>query len=123
MRTDFATIAASCHMQAARARARRLTMVYEAAFAPLELTGGQFSILVAAAQAGDAAIFELAEHLVMDRTTMSRALKPLERRGLIRLDSDPEDSRSKRVSLTQAGEELLDRAIPIWQSVQNSIEE
>ena len=98
-------------------------MAYEAAFAPLDLTGGQFSTLVAVAHAGSSAIHELAEHLVMDRTTMSRALRPLERRGLIRLESDPHDLRSKRVNLTPAGSDLLNRAIPLWQSVQNSIKE
>lgn len=123
MKTDYATIASTCHMQAARARARRLTVAYEAAFAPLELTGGQFSILVAIAHAERPAIHELAEHLTMDRTTMSRALRPLERRALVQFEPDPEDQRSKRVILTPQGKSILDRAIPLWKSVQNSIEE
>ena len=121
MTTNLATIVSSCHMQAARSRARRLTALYEAAFAPLELTGGQFSILVAVGHAGNPAIHELADYLAMDRTTMSRALRPLERRTLIELASDPDDSRSKRVTLTSSGSELLERAIPLWQSVQSSI--
>lgn len=123
MTVDYATIASSCHMQAARSRARRLTLAYEAALAPLELTGGQFSTLIAVAHADRPAISELAEHLVMDRTTMSRALRPLERRSLVELEPDPEDLRSKRVKLTPQGRKLLDQAIPLWQQVQNTIEE
>ncbi|MBD2840715.1 MarR family winged helix-turn-helix transcriptional regulator [Erythrobacter rubeus] len=123
MNDSYAMIASQCHMLAARSRARKLTAVYEAAFAPLDLTGGQFSTLVAVAQSDGPAIRDLAEYLVMDRTTMSRALRPLERRGLIELQPDPDDLRSKSVVITPEGSALLDRAIPLWRQAQNSIEE
>ena len=123
MRVEYGNIGSVCHMQAARSKARRLTALYEAAFAPLDLTGGQFTTLVAVAYAERAKVMVLAERIGLDRTTMSRALRPLERRQLVKLETDPEDHRSKRVFITQAGIDLLDRAIPLWQEVQDSIAE
>jgi DNA-binding MarR family transcriptional regulator len=57
---------------------------------------------------------QVSQVLAMDRTTLTAALKPLERRGLIAVEVDPEDRRSRRPSLTPAGRELLAAAVPIW---------
>jgi DNA-binding MarR family transcriptional regulator len=65
----------------------------------------------------------VASVLAMDRTTLTAALKPLERRGLIALTPDPTDRRSRRVTLTQAGQTLLSEAIPIWQRTHGAVED
>jgi DNA-binding MarR family transcriptional regulator len=56
----------------------------------------------------------VASVLAMDRTTLTAALKPLERRGLVAVSVDPEDQRSRLLTLTRAGRALLAKAVPIW---------
>lgn len=118
MLSDFAIVAASCHLHAARAKARRLTAIYEGLFTPLDLTASQFSTLVALAVSDHPAVQELAERLDMDRSTLSRGLQPLVRRGLIDLEPDPDDARCRRAGLTEAGRAILERAIPLWRQAQ-----
>jgi DNA-binding MarR family transcriptional regulator len=100
------------HLQrAARAVARR----FDTAFRPLELTNGQFSLLMSLNRPDPASIRSVADLLAMDRTTLTAALKPLERRGLIRVTVDPTDRRGRHLTLTPAGHRLLAEATPIWQ--------
>jgi DNA-binding MarR family transcriptional regulator len=60
--------------------------------------------------------------LAMDRTTLTAALKPLERRGLLSITVDPSDRRGRLLTLTPKGRKLLARAVPIWQSTHTAIE-
>jgi DNA-binding MarR family transcriptional regulator len=60
------------------------------------------------------AIGSVAELLALDRTTLTANLKPLERRGLLKITNDPEDKRSRLLSLTPEGKRLLAKAFPIW---------
>lgn len=64
----------------------------------------------------------VANLLAMDRTTLTAALKPLERRGLVRVATDQKDRRSHILILTAKGRELLASAVPIWQSTHAEIE-
>jgi len=64
----------------------------------------------------------VASLLAMDRTTLTAALKPLERRGLLKIKSDPKDRRSRILILTEKGRTLLARALPVWQSTHEEIE-
>jgi len=96
--------------RAARALARR----FDDAFRSLDLTNGQFSLLMALNRPKPPTIAPLAEFLAMDRTTLTAALKPLERRGLIQVSVDPDDRRSRLLRLTGKGRGLLSRALPIW---------
>ncbi len=99
------------HVQrAARALARR----FDEALRPLELTNGQFSLLMSLNRPMPPGIGSVAELLAMDRTTLTAALKPLERRGLVKIAPGKEDKRSRLLSLTPAGRKLLARAVPIW---------
>ncbi|MGZ2256353.1 MarR family winged helix-turn-helix transcriptional regulator [Roseobacter sp. A03A-229] len=65
---------------------------------------------------------ELAHFLAMDRTTMTANLKPLERRGLLMLVVDEEDKRSRRITLTDAGRDLLVQAVPIWRQTHDDVD-
>jgi DNA-binding MarR family transcriptional regulator len=58
----------------------------------------------------------------MDRTTVTANLKPLERRGLVEVEVDPEDKRGRRLHLTKAGHALLMRAVPIWKRIHAEID-
>jgi len=60
--------------------------------------------------------------LAMDRTTLTAALKPLERRGLVKVSPDPADRRSRRLSLTRKGRSLLASATPIWEAAHLKVE-
>jgi DNA-binding MarR family transcriptional regulator len=60
--------------------------------------------------------------LAMDRTTLTAALKPLERRGLLKITVDPSDRRSRLMTLTPKGRRLLARAVPVWQSTHTAVE-
>ena len=64
----------------------------------------------------------VASLLAMDRTTLTAALKPLERRGLVKVSQDPSDRRSRILKLTAKGHNLLIRAIPVWESTHHEIE-
>ena len=100
------------HLQrAARAVARR----FDAALRPLGLTNGQFSLLMSLNRPVAASIGEVAALLAMDRTTLTAALKPLERRGLLTVSVDGADKRSRRLTLTPAGRALLVAALPVWE--------
>lgn len=80
------------HVQrAARALARR----FDEALRPVGLTNGQFSLLMALNRPGPAAMGPVARLLAMDRTTLTAALKPLERLGLVAIEADPADRRSR----------------------------
>jgi DNA-binding MarR family transcriptional regulator len=60
--------------------------------------------------------------LAMDRTTLTAALKPLERRGLLKITVDPADHRGRLMTLTPKGRRLLARAVPVWQSTHTAVE-
>jgi DNA-binding MarR family transcriptional regulator len=100
------------HLQrAARAVARHFDEVMR----PLALTNGQFSLLMSLNRAQAPGIGEVSSLLAMDRTTLTASLKPLERRGLIKVAVDDADKRSRRLTLTPAGRALLVAAVPVWQ--------
>ena len=58
----------------------------------------------------------------MDRTTLTANLKPLERRGLVRVFVDPKDKRGRRLELTEAGRDLLVAALPVWRATHDEID-
>jgi DNA-binding MarR family transcriptional regulator len=99
------------HVQrAARALARK----FDEALRPLDLTNGQFSLLMSLNRPEPPGMGPVAHLLAMDRTTLTAALKPLEKRGLLETVTDNKDRRLRRMKLTPAGYALLLRAVPIW---------
>ena len=95
--------------------------MYEEALRPTGLRATQFSLLVATRLYGVTTINRLAKGLVMDRTTLTRNLKPLESQGLVRTNPGSEDRREREVTLTGAGQETLNKALPLWKEVQYEV--
>ena len=99
------------HVQrAARALARR----FDEALRPLALTQGQFSLLMSLNRPQPPSVGEVSALLAMDRTTVTANIKPLERRGLVKVRVDTDDRRNRRLELTASGRALLAAAAPIW---------
>ena len=107
------------HVQRA---ARALARCFDDAMRPLDLTNGQFSLMMSLNPPKPPAITAVAALLVVDRTTLTAALKPLERRSLIRVTIDPADRRSRLMTLTQKGRRLLARAVPVWERTHRKVE-
>ncbi len=104
--------------RAARALARR----FDDALRPVGLTNGQFSLLMSLNRPQPAPMGSVASLLAMDRTTLTAALKPLERRGLVEVRPDPKDKRSRLITLTTEGLSLLSCAVPIWEETHRAVE-
>jgi DNA-binding MarR family transcriptional regulator len=94
--------------------------LYESALAPLDLTATQFAILVAVQLRGSVPLSRLAHALVLDRTSLYRAVKPLERRGCLRIVPG-RTLRERVATLTAKGRGLLARALSIWERVQERL--
>lgn len=108
------------HVQrAARALARR----FDDAFRPLGLTNGQFSLMMSLNRPEAPGMASVAALLAMDQTTLTAALKPLQRRGLLDIAIDPADRRARLLTLTPKGKRLLARAVPIWKSTHLAVED
>jgi len=110
-----------CFGLALRRAARAVSRRYDEALAPLALNIGQFSMLVLLAGLGPVRIQKIAETLAMDRTTVTAALKPLQRRKLVRVDVAGDDARARDAVLTPAGEALLREAMPLWRVQQERL--
>lgn len=107
------------HLQrAARAVARRFDEVLR----PFGLTNGQFSLLMSLNRPSPPRIGDLVPLLAMDRTTLTAAFKPLERRGLVRVLVDPQDRRGRRIEITEAGRDALAAAVPVWRRTHDEVD-
>jgi DNA-binding MarR family transcriptional regulator len=109
-------VSAICACAGLRRAARALTRAYDGALRPAGIHVTQFSVLAALA-AADATISALGEHLGLDRTTLSRDLRPLEAQGLVLIHPGA-DQRTRVVSLTEAGRRKLREARPLWSRAQ-----
>jgi DNA-binding MarR family transcriptional regulator len=104
--------------RAARALARR----FDDAFRPLGLSHGQFSLLMSLNRPDPPVMGEVSALLGMDRTTLTAALKSLQRRGLVEVRADEQDKRSRRLILAPAGRALLAAAYPIWKAAHGVVD-
>ena len=107
-----------CSCSALRQAARRVTRLYDDALAPTGLGVNQYSILARLGRAGPSPIQDLARLLVMDRSTLGHLLRPLEKRGLVRLRASEQDGRSRVAALTPAGRAAVANGRPLWESAQ-----
>jgi DNA-binding MarR family transcriptional regulator len=107
------------HVQrAARALARR----FDTAMKPIGLNNGQFSLMMSLNRPVPATMKSVCDLLAMDRTTLTAALKVLERRGLVKTQTDPKDRRGRLLTLTETGMAMLSAALPIWTRVHAEID-
>jgi len=94
--------------------------MYDESLQPAGLRATQFGMLAVISLQGDATITELAAILGMDRTTLSRNLKPLARSGLIEISAEGY-RRARSTSITDKGVEVMEKALPLWSSAQDSL--
>lgn len=120
--TAPAPYASPCTCFQIRRAARVITGRYDTALAPLGLRITQFSVL-AHLVATPIALTALADMLVMDRTTLTRTLKPMLAAGWLTLESGATDRRVKLARLTEAGAALFEQAVPLWRNVQRSVKD
>ncbi|CAN7624812.1 MarR family transcriptional regulator [Bosea sp. LjRoot90] len=107
------------HVQRA---ARALARLFDEALRPVDLTNQQFSLLMSLNRPEPPPIGPVANLLGMDRTTLTAALKPLERRGLVVVAAGEKDRRSRLLAITPDGIALLARALPIWQRTHDAVD-
>jgi DNA-binding MarR family transcriptional regulator len=119
---DTLSIGDDCNCYAVRAAARHVTQYYDQFLAPTGLRIGQFGILVRLKHLGPLTVSALAEKMGIDRTTLGRNIRPLERDGLIATAPAAADRRAKEIRLTNAGDQRLQAARKRWQMAQAQFE-
>ncbi|WP_109483662.1 MarR family transcriptional regulator [Paraburkholderia sp. C35] len=107
---------------AVRQAARHISKLYERHLSKVGITPTQFSILSMLSRHPKATMVQLADALVMDRTTLVRVLKPLLRDGLVVAPAEERLSRRLRLTLTGQGHERLERATAHWRAAQANFE-
>jgi DNA-binding MarR family transcriptional regulator len=114
---------ARCTCLLLRQATRRVSRLYDDRLRPAGLRTTQFSLLATLRHGEGVALGELAERMSMDRTTLTRNLKPLVQAGLVAPRPDPDDLRRTRLGLTDAGREALRAAVPLWRDAQRALRE
>ena len=115
-----AEVLATCAALNLRKATRIVTHLYDEALRPSGLRSTQLPILVTLAAHGALSVTDLADSLVLDRTTLIRTLRPLQRRGLIEVGRD-DGRRTRSAALTAAGHEAVAGAVPLWAQAQTRI--
>jgi DNA-binding MarR family transcriptional regulator len=103
-----------------RKAARAITHLYDEMLRPTGLRTTQFTLLVATKMLEPITVTRLAKIGVMDRTTLTRNLRPLEKQGLIQIALG-KDQRTRVVTLTPEGQKALARALPLWRKAQTRV--
>ncbi len=116
----YAEMLETCASLQLRKATRVVTQLYDEALRPVGLRSTQLPILVTLAAHGPVSVTDLANGLVLDRTTLTRNLRPLQRRGLIEVGRG--GGRQTRIAtLTAAGQEAVARAVPRWSQAQTRV--
>lgn len=110
----------SCMCHKTRMAARAVTRGYDDVLRPMGLRATQISVLAAVGARGALSIKSLANSMAMDRTTLTRNLRPLEERGYVVLAPEGRH-RSRMLKLTTAGQAALVAALPLWEQAQGAI--
>jgi DNA-binding MarR family transcriptional regulator len=112
-----------CNCFAIRQAARYVSQLYERHLASAGLTAAQFTLVAAIARRPGIQMAELAEDMVMDRTTLVRALKPLQRDGIVEAAQESAATRAMALHLTAAGKQTLAQARVHWEAAQAEFEQ
>lgn len=108
-----------CACSAARRKSRELTRFYEHSMRGSGLRAAQFTLLATLIQTGPMPATRLADFLGLDRTTLTRNLRPLHRDGHVTIE-DGADRRVHKVGVTAKGVEAAERAYPAWRRAQDA---
>lgn len=111
---------ANCTCFNLRKATRALTQVYDEALRPTGLGANQVAVLSVVKEMGPIGMGDLAAALVMDRTTLTRNLKPLLDANYV-ASTEGEDRRRRLIALTSKGLRVLTDAVPLWQEVQTRV--
>jgi DNA-binding MarR family transcriptional regulator len=122
MKTRSGIASSECYSLAVRQAARHVTAFYDRYMAPFGLRSTQFSILSILRRAGPISINALAAELVMDRTTLGRNIRPLQRAGLVTAVVAKDDRRSRQLQLTPRGLARINEARKGWTRAQAGFE-
>ncbi len=118
MPTPEQEIASRCLVVRLRMIQRVVTQIYEDELRGYGIKASQCNVLVAIAQASSIRSTELGRRLYLEASTLSRNLERLERRGWIVRETDPDDARSRWLTITPAGRKLLAELLPGWRAAQ-----
>lgn len=108
----------ACTCLRLRKAARRVSQIYDQQLEPLGLTITQYGLLAHVKRFDGIGIGALAEMLIMDPTTLTRNLRPLEQARYVAVVPDPADRRRRTVTLTRDGRAVLSDALPLWRQAQ-----
>jgi DNA-binding MarR family transcriptional regulator len=117
---DLKSLIKECACLKVRTAARAVTRVYDDALRPVGLRGTQLSVLIAVAYGEAVSIASMSRLLGMDRSTLTRNLRPLEEKGLVILGPESRH-RSRTLTITSKGEQLVGKALPIWEKTQEKL--
>lgn len=119
---DLTALINECACLKVRTAARAVTRLYDDAFRPVGLRATQLSVLVAVAFSEAVSIASLSRLLGMDRSTLTRNLRPLEEKGLVALGPEGHH-RSRTLRITSGGDQLVRKALPLWEIIQGKLRE
>ena len=112
---------AHCVSNSLHQTARAITRIYREEMRGSGIQRSQFAILGYLSKLGVVQLTELADHLYMERTTLTRNLKPLEKRGLVAINKSPTDARAKEISLTTEGKAKFRSTTRLWRKAQKRV--
>lgn len=110
-----------CFLRHITHTSRAVVAYWDKALKPAGLTGNQFHVLSVLAATSEMNVKGLAQNLGMDPTTVTRAVQPLIRDGLVASRANPDDTRQRILNLTKLGKQKFTRAVPLWEKVQMSV--
>lgn len=107
-----------CNCAALRQATRVVTQLYDSELAEVGLKSSQYSLLSRLSRKGPLSLQALATELVLDRTTLTKNLAPLERDGFVVSEVDPDDKRSRKLALSPKGQKKFEKAKVAWERAQ-----
>ena len=119
--SDATTNELGCTCSRLRRLARRVTQIYDSHIEATGISVGQFGLLAPLNAKGSLSMGVFAERAVMDPTTLTRNLAPMQRDGYVKIAPDPEDRRRRVVSITPKGRRVFRDALPAWRAAQDEL--
>jgi DNA-binding MarR family transcriptional regulator len=122
MRVNAHFMARECYCAVLRTAARKVTALYDAALEPSGINLAQYSLLRTIQRRAPLSLTELGRLTELDRSTIGRNVRLLQRLELVRVEPGAEDQREAVVTLDRAGADALERAGPLWHEAQRQVE-